>query len=283
MIVLTKPNFLGINFDLGIYSTAALDDKLFTLFYKNRPTKPSGLEVSNENIKEYSTQTIIVPTNTWDTEVIFDNINNVRFLTIFAKITNDSYTTSKQPEFLLKIDSKSAPAISVEEFLHLGLRNGLQKIYISNPFICDLEIKIFYAGDDTKRDDRVNNVFYKNDDLKQWTINHNLGIIPTSYLLFDENNQRVTDFTVQSVNKNTITLSFSGIFKGKFIINRTYTHTQTDLSVVWTIQHNLDRYVNYLCFSSGGMKLTPTQYEYIDSNTIKLTFGSAATGTALIY
>jgi len=282
MIILTKPNFLGINFDLKVFTTGAMDKKIFSLFEKENPSKPSGLEVKNELIKEYTSKKIVIPKNTWDTEVSFDEINNVRFLTIFAKINTDSYSTSKQPDFLLKLGSKTATSFSVQEFIHFGFKDGIEKIFISNPYIFDLELIIFYAGDDSEKDNRIETSFIKTNELKYWIVNHNLGFVPSTYLLIDENGETFTDFTTISLDEHKAVLSFNSVFKGQFILKKDHHHTQSSSSTVWNIVHNLDMPVTFICFDENNIKLNPTA-QYISNNEIELTFETSVKGTAVIY
>ena len=61
-----------------------------------------------------------------------------------------------------------------------------------------------------------------------------------------------------------------------------YTHTQAAAATVWTIGHGLNRPVAVRIEDGTGADVTPDDINYLDSNTVQVTFLSARTGTAYI-
>lgn len=61
--------------------------------------------------------------------------------------------------------------------------------------------------------------------------------------------------------------------------DKTYRHVQSSAASVWTISHNLNKYVNVLVIDSAG-DLVVGRVEWLDLNTIRLTFSAAFSGEA---
>lgn len=69
------------------------------------------------------------------------------------------------------------------------------------------------------------------------------------------------------------------------LLDETYQHTQSTPATEWIVQHDLDRYVvQDTFFDIGGnlSKVLPASVEYIDSNSIKIVFSEAQTGTVKV-
>jgi hypothetical protein len=61
----------------------------------------------------------------------------------------------------------------------------------------------------------------------------------------------------------------------------TYTFTQSSPSDVWTITHNLDRYPSVSVVDSAD-NMVVGDVEYVDSNTIEITFCASFSGKAYL-
>jgi hypothetical protein len=61
--------------------------------------------------------------------------------------------------------------------------------------------------------------------------------------------------------------------------NETYTFAQASASVVWTVQHNLDKFPSVTMVLSTGQK-GYGDIVYIDENNLTITFASAESGKA---
>ena len=59
----------------------------------------------------------------------------------------------------------------------------------------------------------------------------------------------------------------------------TYTHTQLQPAEVWTIQHNLGKHPSVTVADSAG-SVVMGDVEYLDRNTVRVTFMAAFAGTA---
>lgn len=77
---------------------------------------------------------------------------------------------------------------------------------------------------------------------------------------------------------------FTGTIKGDGsrltnLPDTNYTHTQVSASAVWNIVHNLGKYPSVTVIDSAGSKVEG-DYDYVDVNTVQLTFSAAFAGTA---
>lgn len=64
-------------------------------------------------------------------------------------------------------------------------------------------------------------------------------------------------------------------------IDQTYTHTQSVASATWTITHNLNKRPSVTVVDSGGTVVIG-DVQYIDDNTIVITFIGAFSGAAYL-
>lgn len=58
-----------------------------------------------------------------------------------------------------------------------------------------------------------------------------------------------------------------------------YTHTQSIAAAVWTAPHNLGRFPSVSVVDTAGNKVEP-DVQWVDSNIVQITHGSARTGKA---
>ena len=127
-------------------------------------------------------------------------------------------------------------------------------------------------------------VFTQTSALSTWVINHNLNQYPTVMILDDAENVLLAEIDYTSLN--TITVSFSSPQSGT--ANLIYAVSapqmvfeQTTAVSVWTVIHNLgvDPLVDLTDLSgnviTGGV-------EYVNANTIRITFSSPTTGRAYL-
>ncbi len=61
----------------------------------------------------------------------------------------------------------------------------------------------------------------------------------------------------------------------------TYTHTQSIALSVWTVLHNLGRYMSVTVVDDAGNKVEP-DVTYVSINEIRITHGAAMTGRAFL-
>ena len=60
----------------------------------------------------------------------------------------------------------------------------------------------------------------------------------------------------------------------------TYTHIQSSPAEVWTINHNLDKYPSVTVVTSAEDEVQGGVVNYLDTNTLTITFSSAFSGKA---
>ena len=272
-LIKNEANYLGINYDLSVYENITKDDKIFILFPKKRYYEDSGIEVFSEDIKEFDNKKIILEPETYNIEINFDYISNIKALVIFAKVVErgDIY----QPDFILKLDSIDSDKIYVREFIHLGLSDGLTKIYLSNHNTYRLEVNIFVAGDTVRTQFTPSNTYYKTDTNLITNIKHGIGTIPTVVCIKDDGSL-FEDFTSE-IDENEATLTFGSQFQGKIVFQHIYNYSVNDVDT-YTIQHNLNKY--------PGVIVSPTStYSiiYNSENSITLNFDSTFSGTIKLY
>lgn len=62
----------------------------------------------------------------------------------------------------------------------------------------------------------------------------------------------------------------------------TYTHTQTEGSTFWNIEHNLNRHPSVIVVDSEGYQFQPTRVRYVSENVITVVFTTNETGKAYL-
>ncbi len=60
-----------------------------------------------------------------------------------------------------------------------------------------------------------------------------------------------------------------------------YTHTQTGAASVWTVNHNLDKFPSVMVSDSGN-NVVIGDIEYIDANTLTISFTASFSGYAFL-
>jgi len=83
--------------------------------------------------------------------------------------------------------------------------------------------------------------------------------------------------TVPSANQYTVVVNVAGSLSG----DKTYVYTQGSPSATWDIVHNLGKFPSVSVVDSGGSVVIPS-VEYIDVNTVRVTFGSPTSGKAYV-
>jgi hypothetical protein len=272
-LIKNEGNFLGVNYDLAIYENIIKDERVFNLFPKKRYYEDSGVEVFSEDIKEFDNKKIILEPETYNLEVAFPHISNIKTLVIFVKVIAQGEVY--QPDFVLKLDSIDADKIYVREFLHLGLSDGLTKIYLSNHNAYRLEVNIFVAGDTTTTQFTPSNTYYKTDTNRIVNIQHGLGVIPTILCLNDDGTVFEDYTSVITINEATIT--FTEDFQGKIIFQHIYSYDCVSLDSI-SIEHDLNKYPGILLSDS-----TVYSVVYNDENNLTITFDSTFSGTIKLY
>ncbi len=118
------------------------------------------------------------------------------------------------------------------------------------------------------------------------TLNHNLGTMAVFCKVFDSNQEEIIPNSLQVVNTNTISLTFSPSFTGTVIISSCITNCKTfSLSNVSniTLTHNLNTTgIFYRLLNTNYQQVLPNSFQIIDNNNITFTFSPAFTGTAIL-
>lgn len=272
-IIKNQGNYLGVNYDLAIYEDIVRDDRIFNLYPKKRYYEDSGIEIFSEDIKEYDNKKIILEPNTYNLEVLFTDISNIKALVLHSKVIN--LNSIYQPDFILKLDSIDADKIYCREFIHLGISDGLSKIYLSNVNEYKLEINIFVAGDTDISQYTPSNTFYKTDDSRVIVLKHSLGVIPIILCLNDDGTI-FSDYTFD-VNENEALITFSTDFKGRIVFQNNFTYNIDNKSSV-ILKHNLNKYPGILLSSEKNHIVV-----YNSENELTITFEEPFTGTIKLF
>lgn len=272
-LINNEGNFLGLNYDLAIYENIARDERVFDLFPKKRYYEDSGVEVFSEEIKEFDNKKIILEPETYNLEISFSHISNIKALVLFAKVIEDGGIY--QPDFILKIDSIDADKIYAREFIHLGISDGLTKIYLSNHNVYRLEVNIFVAGDITPTQFTPSNTYHKTDDNRIVNIKHGLGSTPT-ILCINDDGTVFTDYTSE-IDENEATITFTEDFQGKIVFQHIYSYDYISAGTA-VIEHNLNKYPGILLSNA-----TTYSVVYNNENTLTITFDTPFSGTIKLY
>lgn len=264
---------ISISYDLKVYENLSKEMKVFELFPKRRYYDDSGVELLYGNIQEYENKKIILKALTNNFEISFDNINNIASLVIFAVPTSVGYTY--KGDFTLKLNSFDANEIFVRDFIHINFFDNINKIYLSNYNNYDLEINVFFAGNDNKKKYIFNDVYEKDDDNLIVTFVKKFKTVP-DILCLDKDN-KVLDVDKYSIvmRDDSFDIVFNEVFKGKIILYYFYKfllrgHGGDEI----IIEHNLNRYPMIF-----GMKHVDYDYFYLDENRIKIVLNESFTGT----
>ena len=181
----------------------------------------------------------------------------------------------------MKFNSIDGSNIYIREFIHMGLSNGVDCIYLSNPYNYDLEVKVFFAGDDETSQFTPDGVYQKYESNSIVTINHNSGYRPLIFCV-NSNGEPFVHFSITSIDNYNVTLNFTQNFFGKIMVRKLFSDTQTEESDTWTITHNLNKYPGYILV--GDSLNSEFDYpSYPDANTVILHFNSPVTGNVKLY
>ena len=82
---------------------------------------------------------------------------------------------------------------------------------------------------------------------------------------------------VPSANQYTVVVNVAGSLSG----DKTYVYTQGSPSATWDIVHNLGKFPSVSVVDSGGSAVIPS-VNYIDVDTVRVTFGSPTSGKAYV-
>lgn len=110
-----------------------------------------------------------------------------------------------------------------------------------------------------------------------------IGIVSSVYKSIGENFYNVAcDIEVLPNGVTLISVEpFAGYCMVTQGVNNQYIHEQTTASDTWTIQHNLGKYPSVTCIDGNGYVIIQTT-QYINLNTVELTFTEAVTGKAIL-
>jgi len=149
MILEKSKYFSNIKLDVGVYETPLLDDKIFNPFVAKN-NSPYPLEIQAENLVEWAEQTFILDAEAADYEVNFGAIDKIKCLIIRAEVVD--YWQSVQPDFELSFTeplSDGRYTHKVRE-IYISQFHGTDEvaIWISNPLVYDLKIKIITISGD---------------------------------------------------------------------------------------------------------------------------------------
>lgn len=144
MIVEHKGNFLKLKFDIGIYRDEQFQKRMFTPFLKEKTYDGTGVDYYDELFKEFSSKEIELEPESVNTEVLLDDVTNVRSLTIHVRV--DDVTLFIQPDVDIYFDSTENQVFHLRGFFHMSFSEGPSKIIIDNPSIYKKTFKIVYCG-----------------------------------------------------------------------------------------------------------------------------------------
>ena len=114
-----------------------------------------------------------------------------------------------------------------------------------------------------------------------WNINHNLAMYPTVTIVDLSGN--VVSAQVQYIDDDNVTVTFDAPFAGKAYLNGTqgYEFDQASPVTPWNIAHNTGRFPAVTIVDTSGI-VHAADVQYIDSNNIQVSFGSAFAGKAYL-
>ena len=114
-----------------------------------------------------------------------------------------------------------------------------------------------------------------------WTINHNSVTYPE--ITTKDSSRNVIYGNVSYPNTNTAVVTFSSPKSGYAYLNydETTVHTQAVAASTWTISHNLDDFPSITTVGNSYNAVLGT-VQYVDANTVEVTFSSAVSGYAFL-
>lgn len=264
--------FLKIGFDYNVVADLSNMNPSFKPFPNKNRLDKTDLELVYSGINKTFNEDFTLEPLTWDLPFEWKKID---YLTILAEESN--------PNFYIKLESKTAPSIGINRFLHLPFNKGISKFYLSNPNQSPLNVKIIYVSNDTTSD-RVNNSLYKKtDSLLFWHIKHNLGIKPVYTFLDNLGNPTEPEYDLEIYDENEILFSFTEPYTGYVFLDYYYSFEQPTYANVWVLEHNLDKYPSIVAFDTFGGVLTNYTVTYDSPDQITLTFNNNQAGRALAY
>lgn len=279
MLIENTGNFVWVNYDLNVTSDGVGERTIFSLFPKAKIYDQSGLEVVAEAVREYSGNEITLAHDTYEVEIPLTPVSGAKGIAIAAKVVE--YDGTYYPDFVLKLDSIDSPPIYVREFIHIGMWNGLSKIYLSNPFGFNLKLKIFYYGDESVEQWSPENTYVLNTATSPITITHNVGYQP-EVVCINSNGSKFTNFTTSAVDSKSATITFGASFTGKIVFQHIHTTDLTSASTV-TITHNLNKYPGIIAINSSNQNIENFTVIYTNENSLTLTFSPSFTGKVKLY
>ena len=276
MIINNTPNYLLLGVDYVVTNDTSTEKRVFNPFVNDNRIEKNDFTIKLENIRKTYSHEFEIPALTWDMPFEFERID---VLTIKAECEVDYV----QPDFSIKLESSTNPAIDIREYITIPFSNGIRKFYISNPLQYKLFVKIVYLMTGYKNSKINSRLYKKEDNLLYWNIKHNLGVKPVFFFLNEAGEKVIPDYTILSEDKNELRLNFDEVFNGYIVLDHYTTHDQLDNSKTWTKEHDLDKYPSILVFNGADQQETDFEVSYITSNTISLTFPAAIKGKALLY
>ena len=123
-----------------------------------------------------------------------------------------------------------------------------------------------------------------------WTVTHNLNTMSPLVQIYDSTHKMVIPDEITVVDNNSVSVTFGTAVIGRAIVmygditggsksQFAYTHTQTNLSAAWVVNHNLG-YNPIVRVFIGTEEIQPLSIIHDDIGTTTITFSETKTGTA---
>lgn len=119
-----------------------------------------------------------------------------------------------------------------------------------------------------------------------WAVTHNLGFQHVNFAFYDNTDTLIVPTTLTATDTNSLSASFSGTPSGTGVISKgnttgRFSYTNGASSASWTINHNLGyKFGTIEFYNTSNVKITPTDIEILNANSIQVTFAGSEDGVA---
>lgn len=164
---------------------------------------------------------------------------------------------------------------------HINMADGVYKIRNTVSQFPSVLIGFSFARQDGSTKDTEIRQFYFSEAL-----NPNEDIATPEYgaTIADVIERAIVDVRLKDNTQATyefLNLAGDIVQEISLVANQTYTHTQTEGALTWTINHNLGKFPSITITDLQGIVVEAT-VQYVDNNTIIATFTEATSGKAYL-